>query len=66
MVPATDTLPVNSASPSTYNLYSDLAVVPTPTFFVVWIPTESTCQVPPAPTLPPRLSLAIPTHCDPL
>jgi len=53
IVPATDIFPVISASPNTYNALSNLAVEPIPTFFTVLIPTESTAQVPAAPTPPP-------------
>ena len=46
-------MPVTLTSPSTYNEYSSFAVVPIPTFLIVLIPTESTAQVPAAPTTLP-------------
>ena len=52
----------------TYKVYSDLAVVPIPTFLVVWIPTVlgPYAQVPPAPAPPPKSSLAIPIQPVPI
>ena len=43
-------IPVILALPNTSRAYPDIADVPIPTFLVVWIPTESTAQVLPAPT----------------
>ena len=43
-------MPVILALPNTSRANPDFAVVPIPTFLVVWIPTESTFQVLPAPT----------------
>ena len=43
-------MPVILALPNTSRANPDFADVPIPTFLVVWIPTESTAQVLPAPT----------------
>ena len=43
-------IPVILALPNTSRAYPDFADVPIPTFLVVWIPTESTAQLLPAPT----------------
>ena len=52
-VPATETFPVNSPSPTTKSALPVFAdVVPIPTLLTVWIPTESMPQVPAAPTPP--------------
>ena len=44
-------MPVILALPNTSRANPDFADVPIPTFLVVWIPTESTNQVLPAPTV---------------
>ena len=65
IVPPTVILPAKYATSSvvfpvpTYKLYSDLAVVPIPTFLKVLTPTSSDAQVPAPPTLP-----AFATHLE--
>ena len=60
----TVSIPVILASPSTYNLYPDFAVVPIPTFLVVLIPIVSTAQVPAAPTFTPVSSEPSPKYLN--
>ena len=52
-------IPVILALPVTSRAKPDFADVPIPTFLVVWIPTESTFQVLPAPTGSPPINFLV-------